>query len=100
MRALREHGGGDQDALPPDFLSFTYASVLGRPAEGKADTRRPQSPSNTGGASRSLRDASGRQDKAAGYRRSCQERAPDTVAVSGAFYRAESRFPSPIMLSG
>lgn len=51
MRALREHGGGGQDALPPDFLSFTFASVLGRPAEGKADTRRPQSPSNTGGAS-------------------------------------------------
>lgn len=100
MRALREHGGGGQDALPPDFLSFTFASVLGRPAEGKADTRRPQSPSNTGGASTSRRDSSRRQDKAAGYRRSCQERVPDTVSVSGAFYRTESRFPSPIMLSG
>lgn len=90
MRALREHGGGGQDALPPDFLSFTFASVLGRPAEGKADTRRPQSPSNTGGASTSRRDASRRQDKAAGYRRSCQERAPDTVAVSGALSRGVS----------
>lgn len=90
MRALREHGGGGQDALPPDFLSFTFASVLGRPAGGKADTRRPQSPSNTGGASTSRGDASGRQDKAAGYRRSCQERAPDTVAVSGALSRGVS----------
>lgn len=92
MRALREHGGGDQDALPPDFLSFTFASVLGRPAEGKADTRHPQSPSNTGGASPSLRDASSRQDKAAGGRvRQTRQGGGIQTLVSGASARHHRR---------